>query len=120
MTTILSSTGALASDAAERVFTDVIAEKQRAHAKHGPQNHPDGTGPDGTLFGKPMSLYADVIKAATDRAFAEGELTWLHILLEEVFEAAEEPDKVALRAELVQVMSVAEDWIEDLDRQAGS
>jgi hypothetical protein len=100
------------------IFADVLEEGRNALAKHGPQNHPDGTGPDGVLLGRKLSEYAEIVRNATNRAFYEGELTWLHILAEEFFEAAEERNPVKLRAELIQVMSVATHWIEQLDREA--
>jgi len=95
----------------DKVLDDVIAERRSAHVKHGPQTHPDGTG------WASDALLADVAREACDKATADGRLTWRHILLEEVREALAETDPAKLRAELVQVASVAVDWLVDLDKR---
>ena len=56
-------------------------------------------------------------RSSCDRATEKGNLTWRHILLEEVYEALveETPDK--LRAELIQCAAVCIAWIEALDKR---
>jgi len=91
-----------------RPFIDMLAERERQDEKWGEQHHPDGT----TSKSAPMANY---YRDSCDRAFAAGDGTWAHILLEEVFEALAEEDQQKLRTELVQVGAVAAAWIEDID-----
>lgn len=109
-------------------------EMRRQFAKWGEQNHPDGTGPDerwlepvdvelGLLgatnktISTPASALAAAATKVTDVSAAVGEVTWLHILFEEVAEAFAESDPAALRAELVQVAAVALQWAGAIDRR---
>jgi hypothetical protein len=105
---------------ATEIIAEVQAERYRQHAKWGPQSFPNGTGPDGILMGRPFAQYEQVIKNFVDRLAGEGESQWVGILLEEVFEAAAEPDVAKLRVELVQVMAVAQAWVEDIDLKHGA
>jgi hypothetical protein len=95
-----------------RVLSDFAAERERQLVKWGPQQHPDGTS-----IGHAEA--ANHYRALADVRAARGALTWLDILLEEVFEAAAETGAEALRAELVQVGAVATAWIEDIDKRRG-
>ena len=95
---------------------DVRAERIKQLQKWGPQTHPDGTGPDGVFLGLPFPEVTKIIKNFVDDAAVDDESTWLGILLEEVFEAAEEKDLAKLRAELIQVQAVAQAWVEDIDQ----
>lgn len=91
------------------VLSEVAAERAKQDAKWGAERtHPSGTG-------KAMSPPASYFKTECDRAARDGTITWLHILQEEVAEAAEEGDPSLLRQELVQVAAVAVAWIESLD-----
>jgi hypothetical protein len=97
---------------AERIVTDVLDECIRADAKHG-----DNMAlPDGTSHAN--AALADAAKADTDRAAADGTLTWMHVLNEEVCEAFAETDEAALRTELVQVAASALRWIRAIDTRA--
>lgn len=111
------------------VLGDVDSERLRQHAKWGEQNHPDGTGPHITPVaeiarGKGNAIvnrhYAFGLalqaKSATDRAAAEGRVTYRDILFEEVFEAIAEDDPAKLEAELIQVAAVACAWVEKIRR----
>ncbi len=92
------------------VTDDVWAERDRQLKKRGIQERASGTG----------SFYNFALGAARaeyDRGIREGNLTWLDILREEVFEAFVERDIVKLKAELVQVMAVSASWLLDLDRR---
>lgn len=94
------------------VLASVIAERGRQDAKWGePVDHPDGTG-GSVAIGAALDAQNN-----TDRAAAEGRVTWRHILREEVAEAFAETDPVKLRAELVQVAAVAVKWVRMLDRR---
>ncbi|MGW2379284.1 hypothetical protein [Streptomyces sp. NPDC001658] len=88
---------------------DIDAERQRQLAKFGEQHHPDGTGYEGS------EQHASFWRQRCQDAFAEGEGTWGHVLLEEAFEAIAESDPAKLRTELVQVAAVCAAWITDLD-----
>lgn len=92
------------------VLGQVAAERKRQDRKFPDQTLPDGTGE--RFVGR-----ANLNRATCDLADATGELTWTHILEEEVAEALAETDETLLRAELLQVASVAVRWIEDIDRR---
>jgi hypothetical protein len=100
-------------------LADVAAERRRQDAKWGPQNHPDGTGPDVPYRPLPAYDMTEAAVAARDRCKANGpgEDNWRDILTEEIYEAYAEDDPQALRAELVQVAAVAVAWIEAIDRR---
>ncbi len=94
--------------------SSVADERIRQVEKWGVQTRPDGTG--GDIY----KQAAEVSKAHTDAAAADGSLTWVDILMEEIFEALAEDDPVRLREELIQVAAVAVSWSEDIDRKAAS
>lgn len=94
-----------------RVLSDVIAERQRQHARWGRQSHPDGTG------GLAAVQQREAAQRYCDELSVAGLLTWRAILEEEVAEAIAEVDHDRLREELVQVAAVAVQWIEALDRR---
>jgi len=93
------------------VLTEVAAERRRQDARWGEQNHPDGAGP---------AHAAEAVRrrAECEQAAASGQLTWRHILWEEVAEAGAEHEPKHLRDELVQVAAVAVAWIQAIDRRA--
>lgn len=93
-----------------RAFAEAVdIERQAQLAKFGDQHHPDGTGYPGS------ERHADLWRKRCQDAFADGEGTWGHVLLEEAFEAIAEDDTARLRAELVQVAAVCAAWIADID-----
>ncbi|MEW1565766.1 NUDIX hydrolase [Streptomyces sp. NPDC093509] len=94
-------------------MVDVDAERQRQLKKWGDQTHPDGTGGSG------RRAEADRFRADCDYLAANGKVTWLAILLEEIYEAGAESDQGLLRTELVQCAAVIAAWIYDIDRRAG-
>lgn len=96
-----------------RVLGEVQAERDRQDAKWGEQNHRDGTG------SLTQVMEADKAREGCQAAFGRGDGTWMHVLIEEVFEALAEEDPVKLRAELVQVAAVAVAWVAAIDRRAG-
>jgi hypothetical protein len=92
------------------VLAEVEAERRRQDSRWGEQNHPDGTG----------DAYADdaaLARKECEQAADSGELSWRHILLEEVAEAMAEREPADLRNELIQVAAVAVAWAEALDRR---
>ncbi|MFD1535644.1 NUDIX hydrolase [Nonomuraea guangzhouensis] len=94
-----------------RVLGDVAAERAAQDAKWGMQAVPDGTGAEDAV------AEADRARRETDEAGRRGELTWRHILREEVLEAFAESDPELLRTELIQVAAVAVKWAQALDRR---
>lgn len=106
-------------------IADTVAERGQQNAKWGEQNHPDGTGPLVQPLVCPEGIYttdiaptlAEIFTNRTNQHAADGEVTWLDILLEEVFEATAEDDPERLRAELIQVAAVATQWAEAIDRR---
>jgi len=95
------------------VLRDVALERSNQDRKYGEQNHPDGTCRK-TYWIAAKNARTEYEIAATAH---HGGLTWAHVLREEVYEALEEEDPAALRAELVQIAAVAIAWIECLDRR---
>lgn len=94
-----------------KAFAEAVdAERQRQLVKWGEQHHPDGTGPSN-------AREADRWRDACQAAAARGDVTWSHILLEEVYEALAESDPVKLRTELIQTAAVIAAWVSDLDRR---
>jgi hypothetical protein len=96
------------------VLSDIEDERARQDAKWGEQNHPDGTG----MFPRADRRAADDARRECQMLAAGGMCTWRAILAEEVAEAFAETDPDKLRAELVQVATVAVQWVETLDRRA--
>ncbi|MEV0596090.1 NUDIX hydrolase [Nonomuraea cavernae] len=94
-----------------RVLAEVLAERVAQDARWGIQEFPDGAGPDGAVAA------ADQAKRAVAEAAAAGELTWRHILHEEVLEAFAESEAGRLREELIQVAAVAVKWAQAIDRR---
>jgi hypothetical protein len=93
------------------VLAEIAAERHQQDARWGEQNHPDGTG----------SWYAsDAAQARKEceEAAGTGDLSWRHILLEEVAEAMAEERPDDLRRELIQVAAVAAAWAEAIDRRS--
>jgi len=94
-----------------KVLKEVLVERAAQDFKWGEQNHPDGTS---TMW----QAEADFMRRECEEAFAGGEGTWKHVLLEEVAEAIAEEDQVKLRTELLQVAAVAVAWVECIDRRS--
>ncbi|MEU7894042.1 2'-5' RNA ligase family protein [Nonomuraea sp. NPDC049152] len=90
------------------VLADVAAERVAQDVMFGIQDPADGTG------GPERTAAADHAKAELERAARAGEITWRHILHEEVLEAFAESDPDRLRAELIQVAAVAVKWAQAL------
>lgn len=98
----------------DRVLSEVLAERIRQDDRWGEQNHPDGTGALSQV------LEADKAREGCKAAFARGEGTWMHVLIEEVFEVFAEEDPSKVRTELLQVAAVAVAWVEAIDRRAAA
>jgi len=92
------------------IIREIGVERRRQDEKWGEQNHPDGTSGE-------WETHANYFRRSADAAAKDGKLTWLHILIEEVYEAFAEVDPARLRVELIQVAAVAAAWAEAIDRR---
>jgi hypothetical protein len=105
------------------IGSEAVAEVSKAREKHGPNSDLlDGTGPSLSILSDAQianvtNLAAEVaVKRLNDQGMANDRThTRFGILLEEVLEAGAANNSKDLRAELVQVMAMAADWIADLD-----
>ncbi|MEV6875802.1 hypothetical protein [Amycolatopsis sp. NPDC051128] len=102
------------------ILDRIAAERARQDALWGEQNHPDGTGPDVEVAGlsRRASDAAHAARFTTEIARAEGRLTWLHILREEVYEGFAEAVVTDLFEELIQVAATAACWAEAIERRS--
>lgn len=91
---------------------DVMRETARAESIHA-KDYPDGTS-------KQLTPLADQLRLLAQAKEDVGQVTWADVLAEETAEAISEEDPAKLRAELVQVASVATRWIASLDRRNGA
>lgn len=95
---------------------EIVAELNRAKQCHSKPDHPDYT-----VLHPDLRLNSYVARAECDRAFAEGEGSWSHILTEEVAEALEEAqfnNERFLREELIQIAAVCLGWVEAIDARS--
>lgn len=88
----------------QRLFMQVLAEHHRQQKKHGPQNYPFGNGSDA------LAIIADQVKTLVGLKDDEGTTTWSEVLFEETLEVLAEKDPECLKAELIQVATVALAW----------
>ena len=94
-----------------RILHDIITETARAEKLHA-KDYPDGTSANLTPLAQQFRMLAEAKEDV-------GMVTWADVLGEETAEAISETDPARLRAELVQVASVAVRWIASLDRREG-
>lgn len=95
------------------ILDEVQQQLDRQLDKWGVQSHPDGTA-DNIL----NRAYSRGGQEQCEEARSRGQMTWMHVLTEEVLEAhAEDPGTDNLRIELIQVAAVAIAWVENLDRR---
>ncbi|MGU3409149.1 helix-turn-helix domain-containing protein [Microbacterium sp. M1A1_1b] len=107
-----------AIDPEHRITVEVRAERMRQNAKWGEQNHPDGTGISTLLLeGELVETVLERVRDELNDDAASGNATWAQILYEEFLEALAESDPAKLRAELIQVQAVAQQWVAAIDRR---
>jgi len=95
------------------ILAELFAERVRQDAKWGAgRDYPDGTNPA-------WRRMADAARCDCDEAAESGELDWLHIAKEEIFESFAETGPEKLRAELVQAAASIVAWIEGIDSRDG-
>lgn len=103
------------------VLDEIELEMQRQDATWGITDHADAPSSLPTAaylaLGVPPAATA---RSVLEAAFASGNGTWAHILIEELSEAIDEAavgNTARLRAELVQVAAVAAQWAAAIDRR---
>lgn len=104
--------GSYATQVLGIILEEVEQECQRQVSIWGIQRLPDGTG------GTAARQIADQVRRRCQQAAAAGQVTWKHILSEEIAEAYAEVDDERLREELIQVAAVCASWVRDLDLRA--
>ena len=98
--------------ARQGIVDDVIAERERQHAQWGSPDIPLGTSRE------TWAATEAHLREVCNTKLADGTVTFLDVLLEEVFEFAAEEDPAKARDELVQVLAVGVQIIEAIDRRA--
>lgn len=102
--------------ATKEILAEALHERGNQDKKCGQQNWPilDRSADSPSLrYGRQTEAGA---KSIVDAKSKDGSLTYMDILLEEVWEAIESPDPETLRKELLQVVAVGVAMIETLDR----
>jgi hypothetical protein len=109
----------------EAILQEIKEELVRQREKWGEQNHPFH---DQTLLNRkggcsPKRMCSNYeIPSETrarqlyDTAAKRGEVTWMHILQEEVSEACSEFNEEALKKELIQIAAVCVSAVESIER----
>lgn len=93
---------------------DVQAEMQRQDEKWGAQR---GNPIDVTVLDRNILPSEEQAKWLVDSAATRGDqVSWSAILLEEICEAYNAPDRGHLREELIQCAAVIGQWVEAIDR----
>ena len=117
------------TDNQKEIMNEVFEERKRQDIKWGEQNHPladptilstwnhrDSSAKD--LLWKYELPTADRAKWLCDNAARKGEVTFAHILTEELCESIEASnDPQEMRKELIQLAAVAVQVVEYIDRQ---
>lgn len=98
---------------ANETFDDIKFELVRQHSLWGTQDHPSVPKAGEPTFFMPAEATA---KLQCEFARRHGRMTWAHILVEEVAEAANAPTPDLMIEELVQVAAVAVSWIDSIKR----
>ena len=97
------------------VLEDIFDERVKQEKKWGEQEHPVIAAHISPELRLQM---ANSARSLCDKAAVDGDLTWEHIVTEEIFEAwAEKEDSPELRNELVQSAAVIVAAIENMDRR---
>lgn len=102
----------LDTTATRAVLDDVLAERDRQHAKWGQQDLPDGTTRDHAAVLRAVDAQTRCAEAAL-----LGTLTFRHIADEEIAEAFAETDDELLEVECIQAAAVFVQWVEAIRRR---
>lgn len=105
------------------VLLGVADERQQQFARYGTNaDLEDGTGPL-VAWLSPLARTADagLIEHELRQDYnAQHQITWMHLVREEIAEAFCESDPTRLRAELIQVAALCVSWVEKLDQRAAN
>ena len=93
------------------IVDDVLAERERQHEQWGVQDIPLGTSTD-------WKDLENFFRSECQSKTADGTVTFLDVLMEEVFEFAAEGDAAKARDEMIQVLAVGFQVVEAIDRRA--
>lgn len=98
------------------VVNDLVRERCRQKDTYGEAQHlEDGTGERAFWLYPVSGLPADTIEAyLRDDYEHRNEISWMHLVREEVAEAFKESDPVRLQEELLQVAALCVSWVEDI------
>ena len=116
------------TEAMANVLKLLIKERKRQVRMWGEENLPDFAphlinrpgGVEGSELAKHHGIDFHRAVNACDEAEAQGNLSWMHILTEEVGELLIADGHDELRDELVQVAAVAVAWVEAIDRKGAA
>ena len=104
----------------QNIINEIAEERNRQNEKWGEQNHSiiDYTSAycASWLYERYRTYGASDARERVDSLSEKDELTYMDILLEEVYEVIESRGKEDIRKELIQVAAVAVAMIESLDR----
>lgn len=95
------------------IVDEVFAERERQVEQFGVQDIPLGTSAD-------WKDLEDFFRGECQAKTADGTVTFLDVLLEEIFEVAAEEDPAKLRDEVIQAIAVGFQIVEAIDRKAAS
>lgn len=106
------------------VFREVMSEQVRQYVKWGEQNHPSVDvmlHQQGRIYER-MSEHYEVptqqrAKFLCDKAAKDGDVTYSHIIIEELCEAINSVDDSERRIELIQLAACVVQWIQAIDRR---
>ena len=109
-----------------RAVLDLVLEERRIQeARYGEANKTleSGSGPDTRWLAPYTGDSAELIQRRLRREYEDfedevGEVTWVHLVREEIAEAFQESDPTRLAEELVQVAALCVSWVERLDTDA--
>lgn len=93
------------------IVDEVFAERERQHDQWGVQDIPLGTS------SHKWKIHENYFRAECQRKTADGTVTFLDVLMEEVMEFAAEEDPDKVRDELIQVIAVGFQVVEAIDRK---
>lgn len=95
------------------VLEEVAKERRRQNVKFPNQDLPNGNNP------RAYGALAEMAKTTCNEAAKHRELTWRHVLLEEVYEALECDADEEFEGEMLQVAAVAVACVENSRRRRG-
>jgi hypothetical protein len=107
------------------IFDLVTDEMDRQVKKWGVQNHPSVDRILSTRNPYPKDRICEEYEIPTEERAKQlcdthaerGDLTWAHIIVEELSEVVSAPNEELRKEELIQLIAVATSWIKSIDRK---